>query len=368
MDEKEQQRKDIFDRLEKLSPELKDVMFSGVTAEKMFDIGKRYGLLVDKVGEMAHETGLLMLGVTHPDEFIGNLAARLEVDTQKANVIADDINREIFSPVREHLRAVFGGISGQGEPPTNKIPRDKSTPPLKKGGVGGDLQSISIKPELQASGFRLQEKSETTLEDLEAELEHALAGQKGEHPLSVVRQQPSETISKAQDTYKGADPYREQIEEHMPNTQGVPYVPPNENNVVHNKYQEKEEPKPIKEISIATPTPKPVEEPSVFSPLSPESSPKENDISQASGFKLQASESDPYRENFTQEDTTGVKNGSLQAFRGFNMNNLPKQQSPNKNQEKEEQQPQQQKPVNEPSDLPRYGFSKQPPYREKPEA
>ncbi|TSC80300.1 MAG: hypothetical protein G01um101429_150 [Parcubacteria group bacterium Gr01-1014_29] len=334
------QPNEIFDRLEKLPPELKDVMFSTVTAEKMFDIGKRHGLLVDKLGDMAHETGLLMLGVTHPDEFIGNLASRLEVNTQKANAIADDINREIFAPVREQLRAVFGGTAGQGETPTNKIPPglpfpkggeksiplEKLTPPLEKG-VMGDLQGTSTKPE-------------TTLEDLEAELEHALAGQGGGQPLSVVKKP-------ANLGYKGADPYREQVEEHMPNVRGAPYVPSKEQ-VVSSTYQGKEEPKPIKEISIATPTPKSVEEPSVFSPLSPkpaESATKEHDTQKASGFKFQNSTSSKNDEDVLKEITGDTKNGSLQAFRGFNMNNNRSVENP-----------------------PRYGFSKLPPYRENPTA
>lgn len=318
MDEKEQQRKDIFDRLEKLPPELKDVMFSTVTADKMFDIGKRHGLLVDKLGEMAHETGLLMLGVTHPDEFVGNLATRLEVDKQKAKAIAEDINREILSPVREHLQVVFSGTSENAKQTQTPVPKQAS--PQAKSAVNheseimnyrkGELDSrspIVVEDKLRGNDKVLSStKPETTLEDLEAELEKVLAEEKGEQPLSVVKQQPSETVSKARDIYKGADPYREQVEEHMPNVRGAPYTPS----------KEKEE---------------------------KSASPLEKEVT----------------------GDLGVKNGSLQAFRGFNMNNLPKQQPPSKEQVvsskyqgKEEQQPPADKQSVE--SPPRYGFAKNP--------
>ena len=174
MDEKSQQLNTLLDRLDKLPPQLKDAIFSNVNAEKMFDIGKRHGLLIDKVGEMTNETGLLMLGVTHPDEFVGNLAERLQVDRASASKIADDINREIFAPVREHLRAQFGMAS-------QKIISEERLP--KTGRLTSEIPSP-----LQISGSKFQEGSSASLEDLEAELERALAEERGIQPLSVVKE------------------------------------------------------------------------------------------------------------------------------------------------------------------------------------
>src|SRR3989338_11391316 len=98
----------LAERFQRIPMELRKAISSAANADALFEIGKKHGLLMDKTGELAAETGLLMLGVTHPDEFVGNLAERLQVDRPTASKIADDINREIFAPVREHLRTMFG--------------------------------------------------------------------------------------------------------------------------------------------------------------------------------------------------------------------------------------------------------------------
>ena len=56
---------------------------------------------------MVGEAGYVMLGVTHPNDFIGNLAERLEVDKEKARAIAQEINEQIFKKVRESLRKII---------------------------------------------------------------------------------------------------------------------------------------------------------------------------------------------------------------------------------------------------------------------
>src|SRR3989344_613002 len=223
----------LAERFQRIPMELRKAISSAANADALFEIGKKHGLLMDKTGELAAETGLLLLGVTHPDEFVGNLAERLQVDRAAAGKIADDINREIFAPVREHLRAQFGVTSEKEileEKPlsgglTSKIsPSTISEVRLPK---TGRLTSEIPSP-LQVSGSKFQEGSSASLEDLEVELERALAEEKGIQPLSVV-QKPRLQVSGStfQDSYKGADPYREQAGEDLPNMRGKAYAPQN---------------------------------------------------------------------------------------------------------------------------------------------
>src|SRR3989344_5146455 len=212
----------LAERFQRIPMELRKAISSAANADALFEIGKKHGLLMDKTGELTAETGLLMLGVTHPDEFVGNLAERLQVDRPAASKIADDINREIFAPVREHLRAQFGiasAASGEVMPPPmqpkqepdmNREEKEKLDSRLR----GNDKMVVSA-----------------TLEDLEVELERALTEEKGIQPLSVVKESvpTQKPITQAKSGYKGADPYREQAGEDLPNMRGKAYVPTAQN-------------------------------------------------------------------------------------------------------------------------------------------
>ena len=92
----------------KLPPDLKDALFSEQVTDAIGAIGKKYSLLIDKVGILADETGAVMLGVTHPKDFIANLSQKLGVDRETARKIAEDINQQIFQKVRESLRKIHG--------------------------------------------------------------------------------------------------------------------------------------------------------------------------------------------------------------------------------------------------------------------
>ena len=72
----------------------------------MREIGEKHGLHIDKIGELASETGLVFLGLTRPQEFVSNLAERLGVAREAARDIAADVNERVFLPVREHLKAL----------------------------------------------------------------------------------------------------------------------------------------------------------------------------------------------------------------------------------------------------------------------
>ncbi|TSC73471.1 MAG: hypothetical protein G01um101470_77 [Parcubacteria group bacterium Gr01-1014_70] len=325
MDENKQQIQNLLDRIENLPPQLKEAMFSPDNTDKMFEIGKRHSLHIDKLGEMAHETGLLMLGVTHPNEFVGNLAERLQVDRATASKIADDINNEIFAPVREHLRALFGPSASSAGPQQASVE-----------------QTAPSKSPLPVTVRKLPEKV-ASLEDLEAELQRAITEEKGIQPLSVVK--PSTPPA-----YSGIDPYREQVGEDMPNIRGKVYSVPsaqNQESRIMNYGEKKQEPQasgfqPPASRSQPTPTPKPVEETSLFSPL-----PRKQDMNYGKekvppsppfskggvppldskfhapplrqGFGGQAG-SDTYRETIKPEDVAKPKPATtLPKFQGFNM-------------------------------------------------
>src|SRR3989344_9368223 len=94
---------EIVKRYGDLPEDLQKALFSAQTSDAIFEIGKRHGLAVDKIGELADETGLVMLGVTKPSEYIKNLASILALEPEKAKAIAEDINQKVFATIRESL-------------------------------------------------------------------------------------------------------------------------------------------------------------------------------------------------------------------------------------------------------------------------
>lgn len=100
-----QQARDQYTKLPRV---LKEAIFSEEIAEKLYDIGHRNGLNIEKTGFLAEESGYVVLGLTRPREFVGQLIKRLEVTTDKAKEIAGQVNHEIFFPLHEALKQTHG--------------------------------------------------------------------------------------------------------------------------------------------------------------------------------------------------------------------------------------------------------------------
>jgi hypothetical protein len=97
-------RKEIEERYNHLPGVLQDALFDVDAAEKIFEIGRKHGLTIEKIGFLAEETGYIIMGFMHPREFVNSLAERLELDSGKARLIASDVNHQIFSPLRQSLK------------------------------------------------------------------------------------------------------------------------------------------------------------------------------------------------------------------------------------------------------------------------
>ncbi len=108
-------KQELLEQYEKLPDVLKDALFSVETADKIFAIGKKSGLTVEKIGFLAEETGRVILGLNRPAQFVSALAARLEVDAQIARQIALDINHQIFFPLRQALKETHQIEVGEAE-------------------------------------------------------------------------------------------------------------------------------------------------------------------------------------------------------------------------------------------------------------
>ena len=99
-------KEQLLEKFDQLPQDLQDAILAVETSDKLQLIAKKFGLHIDQTGEMGSETGLVMLGITHPTEFIGNLEKRLGVERAKAAQIAGEVNEQIFLPIRDSLKKI----------------------------------------------------------------------------------------------------------------------------------------------------------------------------------------------------------------------------------------------------------------------
>ncbi len=103
-------QKDMVRQFEKLPLQLKTALRSVDSAKKVVDIGRKYALHMDKLGELGAETGMVILGFTHPGQFLSRLTRRLGLPEEKVRPIAQEINTEVFLKIREALKQINGEV------------------------------------------------------------------------------------------------------------------------------------------------------------------------------------------------------------------------------------------------------------------
>ncbi len=97
---------DLRNAFEELPVGLRQSLSSVDTANALQGIAKKHLLHVDQMASLASETGLVLLGLTHPGSFIGNIARRLRLPENQTKEIARDISAEILAKVRDALRGL----------------------------------------------------------------------------------------------------------------------------------------------------------------------------------------------------------------------------------------------------------------------
>ena len=113
-------KKIIGESYKRLPFDLKKAIVSGETRQQVQAIADRHHLLYEQVADLETETALVMLGLRPPADFITNVKGALNLPEEKARAIAEDINTEIFRPVRESLKKIHN-IS-ETPPPIPPIP------------------------------------------------------------------------------------------------------------------------------------------------------------------------------------------------------------------------------------------------------
>lgn len=172
---------------------------------KLEEIGERYNLLLDQVGQLEVDTRMVMVGNLESEKFIETMAKNLEISMGMASKIASDINIEVFVPLRESLRKTQGTV--EQSQPTPPPPQNPSLSPLEK---AGGFEIINNKPASSSSQYKDSSlNKDQVLKDIEnppskvSFVDHLLA-----NPATPPKPPTPEPPKKS----PAIDPYREPIE------------------------------------------------------------------------------------------------------------------------------------------------------------
>lgn len=100
---KEYTREQFWELYEKLPQKLKETIFSGETAENIFNICSKNGIKDNQISEVARYTGRVLLKILSEKEFDKILEKELKINKDISQKIAREINRLIFLPVKSSL-------------------------------------------------------------------------------------------------------------------------------------------------------------------------------------------------------------------------------------------------------------------------
>lgn len=102
----------LLETYNKLPADIQAAIADAETEKKITIIGQRHNLHVDQIGDLADETGLVMLGLKHPNQFVSSLAQRLNLAPNEAETIAQEINREVLVTIRDTIRKMAENNNG----------------------------------------------------------------------------------------------------------------------------------------------------------------------------------------------------------------------------------------------------------------
>lgn len=191
----------IAQMYDNLPEDLKDAIFGVEMNEIVEKIGRENQLNIEQIGDLANETGMVMLGVTHPNEFIANLAERLETDKEKARAIAQEINEQIFKPVRDSLRKIHN--MREENHLEEELPSDAKGEILKE--IEKDHSKENIAPDIMRGNTNpFEEKMKEGVLLAPVEEKHYI--EEKSKPVLLPE------TEKAKSKYQGFDPYKEPIE------------------------------------------------------------------------------------------------------------------------------------------------------------
>lgn len=123
---------DIRELMKEIPPPIRAFFASGKVETVAKNLMLKNRLHIDQGAIVEREVILLLLGLKNPTEFVQTLLEEARLDEQTVNSIVQDINAQIFVPLREEMRRgpVAEVAPPQAQSAAAEPPRRETQPPL----------------------------------------------------------------------------------------------------------------------------------------------------------------------------------------------------------------------------------------------
>lgn len=90
--------------MQTLPPSIRNYLAQGKYTAVAKGLMTKYRLHIDQANVVEREIMLLLMGIDNPDEFVKSLIEDAKLDQQTVNGIVQDVNAQIFVPLRDEMR------------------------------------------------------------------------------------------------------------------------------------------------------------------------------------------------------------------------------------------------------------------------
>lgn len=107
---------------------IRELIADPSTYEKIESIGTKFGLDIVEVGLLAQTTAALLRGECLPNQFVARLINYLKIPQENAALIAQELNRDLFSTVKDALKELHSGAGAMQPTPAPQTPAPTASP------------------------------------------------------------------------------------------------------------------------------------------------------------------------------------------------------------------------------------------------
>ena len=97
----------VYERWDTLPDILKEAIFSQEKADLLWRICEANHLSDDKIEIISVVVGDILLGFVHAEDLASEIANETQIDKRVAQIVSDEVNRKIFSPIKKELEEVY---------------------------------------------------------------------------------------------------------------------------------------------------------------------------------------------------------------------------------------------------------------------
>lgn len=160
-------KEELKKRYSKLPREIQQTLFSSDVSETINRIAERNSLTDEQEIKLETEVVNVFFAFEHYSDLIENIHRELAIDLSKAQKVGQEINSEVFRPIKQALRIAHGTIEGEFTPPKISVPSlsvvpepfsPPPPPPPKPPTIIESLKPADNK--LQVTSYALQDKEE----------------------------------------------------------------------------------------------------------------------------------------------------------------------------------------------------------------